>query len=370
MSDTKFIPGLELGRRFYFDAVRPILDADFPDLPHAAAQIGTGSDVLGFDNATSTDHDWSPSVMVFLTETDWPRYAKSIQQVMGEKLPFDFMGYPVHSVQAPGEDEGTRIMAATRQRPIHHSVWAVTVSKVFQHHLGWNIGEQLHIVDWLTIPSQLLRGFTAGAVHFDNVGELTRIREQLRWYPQDVWLYLLAAAWLRIEASEPLVGRTGDVGDELGSSLIGARLVHEVMRLCFLMERQYAPYAKWFGSAFKQLNCASELTPWLLKVQYSTHWKDRENALVQVYQIVAAMHNQLGITDPLPEVPSVFRHSRPYLVLHGDRFAKAILNRISDETIKPLLEGSIIGGIDQWLDHDDLRMMIADWRPRLISIYT
>lgn len=38
------------------------------------------------------------------------------------------------------------------------------------------------------------------------------------------------------------------------------------MQICFLMERQYAPYPKWFGSAFGQLDCASHLKPVLERV--------------------------------------------------------------------------------------------------------
>jgi len=39
------VRGLELSRRFYFEAVRPILERHFPDFEHAAAFIGYGSDV-------------------------------------------------------------------------------------------------------------------------------------------------------------------------------------------------------------------------------------------------------------------------------------------------------------------------------------
>ena len=50
----QFIPGIELSRRFYAEAVLPILHKNLPNLPHAAAHIGPGSDVLGFD----TDRDF------------------------------------------------------------------------------------------------------------------------------------------------------------------------------------------------------------------------------------------------------------------------------------------------------------------------
>lgn len=45
---SEFIPGLTLCGDFYREAVRPILDDAFPGLPHSAALIGSGSEVLGF----------------------------------------------------------------------------------------------------------------------------------------------------------------------------------------------------------------------------------------------------------------------------------------------------------------------------------
>ncbi|PYS82501.1 MAG: hypothetical protein DMF67_12580 [Acidobacteria bacterium] len=53
-----FIPGIELSRLFFFEAVKPVLDAEFPRLRYGAALIGTGSEVLGFDTEMSADHHW------------------------------------------------------------------------------------------------------------------------------------------------------------------------------------------------------------------------------------------------------------------------------------------------------------------------
>ena len=43
--------GLELSRRFYEELVRPWLAEAAPGLPHAAALLGYGSELLGFDDA-------------------------------------------------------------------------------------------------------------------------------------------------------------------------------------------------------------------------------------------------------------------------------------------------------------------------------
>lgn len=49
-----FLPGIALNWAYYAEAVRPILDARFPNLAYAAALIGYGSDVLGYDTPRST----------------------------------------------------------------------------------------------------------------------------------------------------------------------------------------------------------------------------------------------------------------------------------------------------------------------------
>ncbi len=44
-----FVSGLDLSRRFFREIVRPLLAPAFPHLHYAAALLGPGSEVLGFD---------------------------------------------------------------------------------------------------------------------------------------------------------------------------------------------------------------------------------------------------------------------------------------------------------------------------------
>src|ERR1043166_2983448 len=84
--------------------------------------------------------------------------------------------------------------------------------------------------------SKKLRTVTSGVIYCDGIS-LQGDRERFQYYPHEVWLYLLAAGWQRIGQEEHLMGRAGIVGDEIGSALIGARLIRDLMRLCFLMEK-------------------------------------------------------------------------------------------------------------------------------------
>ena len=110
-SNINFIPGLALARRFYWEAVRPILDADFPDLRHSAALFGTGSEVLGFDTPMSSDHHWGPRAMLFLAEDDYKRQCDDITETFRWKVPHRFLGYPTN-FGAPSRRRAFRSRAA------------------------------------------------------------------------------------------------------------------------------------------------------------------------------------------------------------------------------------------------------------------
>ena len=131
------------------------------------------------------------------------------------------------------------------------------------------------------------------------------------------------------------------------------------------MERTYAPYGKWFGTAFARLACAATLTPTFERVLSAPDWREREAHLSLAYEAVATMHNALAITAPLPTRVAPF-HSRPYLVIHGDRFASAIRAAIQSEEVRRLPPH--IGAVDQFADSTDV-LSYPEHSARLAAIY-
>jgi hypothetical protein len=319
---TTFVPGLELSRQFYAGLVRPILDAGFPGLPHSAALLGRGSEVMGFDDEMSTDHDWMPRVQLFLRESDRARHGDDIDDLLRRELPATF-----------------------RDRPTSHEIH--NVRGFFLEQLAVDLEGEIEACDWLTFPEHRLRMFTAGEVYYDEVG-LQAARDRLSYYPRDVWLYLMMAGWWRVHPEINLVGRTGAVGDELGSALIGSQLVSDLMRLCFLMERQYAPYSKWFGTAFSRLPSGPDLTPTLWRVVQAETWQSREDALLVAYEKLAAMHNELQLTDPIStEVEQMW--NRPFKVAWAD-FPGLLRAEIEDPAVLSIAERWPVGPVDQFRD--------------------
>ncbi|OFW75121.1 MAG: hypothetical protein A2Y55_10590 [Actinobacteria bacterium RBG_16_68_12] len=323
-----FVPGRELARAFYEEAVAPLLG----DTPHSAALLGWGSEVLGFDTSRSTDHGWGPRLQVFVRREETAR----VMHVIDEGLPDEFHGWPTRF----GWDEV----------PVSHHVEVGPLGDWLKARLGFDLRGGITTRDWLATPQQILLEVTRGAVFHDGLGDLTTARETLAWYPDEVWLWLMACQWRRIDQEEPFVGRTAEVGDELGSRVVAARLVRDVMRLCFFQERRYAPYSKWLGCAFRELDAFGALGDLLLDVLAATDYEAREMRLVEVVRILAGRHNALGTTAQVDESVRLF-HDRPFRVLGSGRFVDACLERVSDPWLRSL---PLTGAVDQFIDSTDV----------------
>ena len=323
-----FVPGLELARAFYEEAIAPLLG----DSPHSAALLGTGSDVLGFDTERSTDHGWGPRLQLFVPAGDVVRVREAVET----GLPYEFRGWPTRF----GWDDV----------PVSQHVLVTTLGDWLEAHLGFDPRRGVETKSWLATPQQILLEVTRGAVFHDGLDELLPARKALAWYPDDIWLWLLACQWRRIDQEEPFVGRTAEVSDELGSRVLAARLARDVMRMCFLQERRYAPYSKWLGSAFRQLAAFDELGQPLLELVAARDYETREAHLVDVMHRLAERHNALGITAPVDEAVGFF-HDRPFRVLSSSRFVDACLAEGSDPW---LLSLPLTGAVDQFVDSTDV----------------
>ncbi|MGA2639971.1 MAG: DUF4037 domain-containing protein, partial [Spirochaetia bacterium] len=245
-----FIPGLLLGRMLYEQAGRTIVQSMVPRNAYAAAFIGKGSDVLGFDTERSTDHDWGPRFQIFLDPDGADSTASRLDAELRRRLPAVFHGYEVGFSDPDPDDNGVQVPAHSQEGSVRHLVEITTTHAYLRRHIGMEELSNLTLMDWLTFPEQRLLELTSGEIFHDPRGELNHIREKLGAYPRDVWLYRMACQWQRLSQEEAFVGRCADAGDALGMKVAAARIVRDVMKLCFLMERIYAPYDKWLGTAF------------------------------------------------------------------------------------------------------------------------
>jgi hypothetical protein len=346
------VQGLELSRRFYAAAVRPILEQHFAGVDHAAALVGWSSEVLGFDDEMSRDHQWGPRLQLYVRKAEG---ADEIEQFLARELPTTFLGFPTNF--GPTDEPGMVRMAAAEVGPIAHRVEVLVLRSELQKWLGLDPLAGFTVADWLVTPSQRLLEWTAGDVFHDGIGELTRVRELFAWYPHDVWLFVMAGHWQRIAEFEHLHGRTGLRGDELGSRLLAAALVRDVMRLRLLQRRRYPPYPKWLGTAYAELGCPER--PALEAALRADEWRSREDALVEALEAVARAHNELGVTESVDPATRRF-WGRPIRVLFADRFATALREAITDPALRAIDHRA--GSVDAVSDNTKLLTVPRLWQ--------
>jgi hypothetical protein len=351
---AEFSPGTELCARYYHQVIRPLLGEHVPGLPHSAALVGWGSEVLGFDTPRSTDHNWGPRCQLFVGTADSARIA-DITSLLADRLPERFEGWPVRFSDVTAHDTAPR-----------HWVEVAELGAWLTGRLGIDPRDGVALHDWLAIPTQVLAEMTAGAVFSDGLaddpdvlaGGLRAARAALTWYPDDVWRYVLACQWTRISQEEAFPGRCAEVGDDLGSAIAAARLTRDLIRLTLLMHRKYPPYTKWLGSAFGRLpgeaggagqTRVGALRPALMAAVTARSWPERERYLAAAYETVAGLHNDLELTAPLDTSVRPY-FDRPFLVMYAGRFAAALRDTIRADDIRCLPP---TGAVDQFIDSTD-----------------
>ena len=315
-------------RTYYEDLVRPLLDERWPELPHAAGRLGPGSDVLGLDDTTSRDHDWGLRLSLFVDEG----MVGPVTRHLADVLPSTFHGMPTR-------------FAFTGHAVAEHHVEVQTVEGFLTERLGFDPRSDIVVGDWLSLTGQSALEVVGGPLFADSSGELTSARERLAWYPDDLWLHVLACDWARIAEELPLMGRSGDRGDELGSRVIAARIVDLVMHLAFTIERRWTPYAKWRGTLFAGLRCESALGPTLRSALDAGDWSQRQELLGKALEIALEEQQSTGL--PGPARAAIPFWDRPYL--HPDpAIATMLREEIRDVSVAAL--GAADGGAEQRTD--------------------
>ena len=149
--------------------MRPILAQRFPALDYAAALIGYGSDVLGYDTPRSRDHEWGPRLLLFLPDDTDPRLGEEIEHTLSERLPATFHGYSTSF--GPKDAQGVRLLVPGEAGRVTHHVDLWTLAAFTRMELGIAPDEPLRRRDWLVLPDDIKWGETQGITR-DSKGNL------------------------------------------------------------------------------------------------------------------------------------------------------------------------------------------------------
>lgn len=345
-----FIKGKDLCRNFFLDCAKSILDEKFPELIYSAGLIGYGSDVLGYDDAVSTDHMWGPRFYLFLRESDLGQ-KEAVMQAFAKKLPYIYDGYSVNFSEPDWNDGGVRHPEYIETGDVHPLIFIEAFSDFLKEQLGTTDLEHLSPLNWLAFSEHRLLSLVSGEFWEDRL-QLKDKLSVIRFYPKEIKNYLIASHWDMIASEQAFMKRCGDCGDEIGSMLVAARISEHLMRLCFLYKDTYAPYSKWFGTAFYHLPVEEKIKSALHGALYGTSLTQREENLVQAQAMVAELHNQSGITSPVSySVESYF--GRDIKVIFADKFSQAVSETLKGTILENLPLIGSFSAVSSWSEFSD-----------------
>ncbi len=337
------VRGADLSEAYYEQVVRPALERHWPGLPHAAGRLGAGSDVLGLDDDMSRDHDWGLRLTLLLDASDaasaaWPT-PEQVATALDDSLPAEFGGHP------------TRFATSWDARE-RHRVEVTTVEDFLAARIGVGSPHDLDSLGWLALTGQAVLEVTAGRLFHDASGTVTSARTLLATYPRDVRLHVLAAGWWRVSQELHLLGRAGQVHDDVGARALAGRIAGVVLHLGCVVGDVWAPYPKWLGTAVSRLSFASRLVPPLRAALAADDWTERQHSLGLA--LTALYDEQRGARLPVADgVPVRPFHDRPFLGVDD-----AVLEVVRAEARDPLLLALPpgLGAIEQWCDGPSVLM--------------
>jgi hypothetical protein len=317
--------GAEFSQAFHAEAVAPLLERRFPGLRYAAARLGSGSDVLGFDDEISRDHDWGARLTLLVDEPDRDAVVE-VDAMLEAELPQEFRGRPVR-------------FGTTWHPAETHKVQATTVMDFAASRLGADPRNGLSTLEWLCLTGHSVLETVGGPVFHDDTADLAKLRDLLEWYPSDVEQYVTACAWQRVAQGLPLAGRTAGTGQELQSRVLYAGLVNDLMHLAFLRERAWMPYPKWREARFTALKVAPALREHLNSALAADDWRLREKGVIGAAEILG------GQAVPF--------FDRPYRTVNVPEGGLGL---------------PLVGSIEQWVHSSDI-LARPELRPAVIAAY-
>lgn len=199
----------------------------------AVGLVGRGSQCFGFDDEVSRDHDFDTGFCLFLTDDDDVEFGVALNRAY-RKLVGKSVG--AHSILG---SSGTGVMR---------------ISDFYRQHIGlahapssWQ--------DWLYTPSTAFAEAVNGEVFRDDLGEFSRIRDEIaNGMPEDVRKKKLAARLIFMAQSGQYNYLRCLKHGEPGAAMLALNeFVKNTAECVFLLNRRHAPYYKWLLRAMRQL---------------------------------------------------------------------------------------------------------------------
>ncbi len=281
------VKGLQLSQAFYDDLGKPLLTAQFPSHidRFAIGLAGRGSQCFGYDDTISQDHGWGPQFLVFMSQQDFADVGSAVTNAL-TVLPQEYLGF------------------ANQHRPS----MAVSIPVWFRSGLD-DHDIPANVTDWLLLDENRLLEVTNGGIWYDPLGEVTRVRQHLAYYPDPLWRGRLAQKlWQLTDSGVYNFVRSVRRGHAVTVTLALSRFIQATLECCFLLNRRYAPYFKWLYRGFEALpHLSRALQSDILVLTASTPLEEKQTAVFRICDVVRGeVHRQFPETRDIARKDDYF----------------------------------------------------------------
>lgn len=275
--------GLEIARLYYEEFGRKMIHEKFPSYESriAVGLAGEGSDCFGFDDETSRDHDWGPGFYMWLTNDDYDKIGKSLQDEY-DKLPEDFMGYKRRTSPIMGRRDGVS-----------------PISTFYVMTIGMSKAPSADN-DWLGTDDEKFATAINGEVFRDDLGEFSAIRDSIMlYYPNHIWRRKIAyTAASMSQTGQYNYNRMLGRGDRVTAAVCLGDFIKHTMSMLYLLDKKYAPYYKWMFKGLEGATDAKSIRDKLMIIAASNPGDKQVAGIIEdiCSEILEKLHN-LGLAS-------------------------------------------------------------------------
>ncbi len=305
--------GLEVSRLFFSEWLLPFIDREFPGLrSRMAAGRFLGSDAIGADDVLSKDHNWGPTVEIYVDD-EHPIGDEELAARINRAAPSEFLG----TTRRGGRDSAVTLK---RTHALIQSIFGCVPAKPRE---------------WLCCTARFeeiesaLYFLRHGALFHDGSGQLTALRNRFHSYPDDIQRLRLASCFYHIAhyGEYNFVWRLVERNDVIAMQMALGEFSKAVMRLHFYLDRDFAPYWKWLPHEFKRRGYAPQIHDRLLALPGLA--PREQSAAIQ--SICAELRARLLSDGVVPD-----NLANPDKVPWFFRFREEVLRTIADREIRKL----------------------------------
>lgn len=234
--NTSSEKGIDICKKYYDRYVRPMIDEKFPEYASkiACGLSGEGSDAFGYDDDLSRDHDWGPSVCLWISEETDAKIGEDLRRAY-EDLPQEMDGIKRAPYVRGRDRRGVQV-----------------IPEYFRRLTGASMYEE---IDWRETTSPLLAAAVNGQVWRDDEGLVTEFRNKLSaGYPESILFKHLAESCARFaREGQYNAPRVSKRGDDLTARMFIYDAAREAMKLLYLANGKFYPHDKWLRYGLKDL---------------------------------------------------------------------------------------------------------------------